>query len=109
MKNTIVKISLTIFYSILVLYSVINFFSDAFFVWYMKSTQDFTKIIDLSIFFISLFFTILSIIYIVKNKNMKKETKVLWIIISVLFPIALIFFVWKVVPPSYAKSPDLGE
>ncbi len=98
MKNTIIKISLTIFYSILVLYTVINFFSDAFFVWYVKSTQNFTEIIDLSIFFISLFFTILSIIYIVKNKNMKKDTKILWIILSILFPIALILFVWKVVP-----------
>ena len=93
--NFLYRVLLTIFYTILLLYTVINFFSDSFFIWFTKNTYNFSEILNLSIFLISLFFSIFTIIFIVKNKEMGKDKKTIWIIASVLFPIALIYFVWK--------------
>ncbi len=92
------KTLLTIFYCSLLFYSIINYFSDSFFVWFTKQTYDSSEAINLIVFLISLLFSIVTILFIIKNEKMTKDVKITWVVISIFFPIALIYFVWKVVP-----------
>lgn len=98
MNNTLYKVSLTVFYTAIIIFSVLNFFSDDFTESFIKSISDYGNTIDIVLFLISLIFSVTAIFFIARKKNIKGENKGLWILISIFFPFLLIYFVWKVAP-----------
>ncbi len=92
------KIIITAFYLILLLFSIVNFFSDEFIVWYNTTLGDYASSIDLSVFVINMLIVVGVIIYIWRSLEAKQSEKTLWTVLSIFFPVALIIFVWRVAP-----------
>lgn len=100
MNNKVYKISLTTFYLLIIIFSILNFISDDFSKGYVTNTFKYIKVIDIIVFAISGFYSIFSIYFVLKDKCMSKENKFLWCFISLFFPFLLIYFVWKIMPPN---------
>lgn len=88
------KVFATGFYLILLVYSILNFFSQSFVEFYIKSTYGYTDYIDYAVLLINLIIIVRVIVYLVKTSQVNKAQKTLWIIISLFFPPLLLILFW---------------
>mgnify|MGYP000917569694 CR=1 FL=1 len=94
MFSLIYKILVTIFYGLLFFFSIANFFSEKFFIYFIQSTAGYEVKIDLAIVLLNLFF-LGSFFYVLwENKNRVKK-RMSWLMISIFFPFIIVYFVWK--------------
>lgn len=98
MQSKIFKLSITIFYSIALIFSLLIFFLDDFYIYQTKLTSDYYLFIDYSFFAVWLFFLIFSIVHFLKKNVLKTADKLFWIFLSLFFSFVLVYHVWVVLP-----------